>query len=606
MNTTAKEMIEARGLAQDLPMMEEYITKTHPLLPAKRIPYAEYLLHWDRAKEAGGLFQLFNNKLIISKQVSYNRSNSELERHCDLSTFHHFSGRVRRDMISLFRDIITSYVNDYNDDRLLREYCDDWANWRYEEGEPIGEALNRNPEIRAFYLTTSLLLNRISNIYTWLDNHLDIGGFSVGAATLPGCSKKFVIQDGIKPVRAVTRFIEFLRAYGQETGNSPDILGPMLNTITSNLEGLRQAASMLTNQRKVSGKLSVSIHPMDFMTMSEPENGWSSCMRWDADDPGEYHAGTLEMMTSGCVVVAYLESKDSIYPGGINYTWNKKKWRELFVVTHDFISGIKGYPYRSGTLENLVFEMLADLAGKNWNVKFNTENIDVIDDDDGIRGMQLRTNYMYNDWEYNKTRAIVAEGVTGDSLPNNFWYGEDCYCLVCGKSRGSYDDDEGCAELLCCDDCDGAEICPICGRRIYDGLVKAPDGRMVCDYCIENYVACEKCGAEHYTEDMRELRVAMIMQDWRNQWVNRHVAIYVCDDCVEEIQKMFCGESWFGRGFNYEFQHADAAGVEWLKNHSHEIKDRLECGWKLCIDWIGEGEVPDCIYDENRDRDKKD
>ena len=57
-------------------------------------------------------------------------------------------------------------------------------------------------------------------------------------------------------------------------------------------------------------------------------------------EKGEYRQGTVEMMNSECVVVAYLESTTNmtIRDG----EWNSKRWRELFVVDENVLANGAG------------------------------------------------------------------------------------------------------------------------------------------------------------------------------------------------------------------------------------------------------------------------
>lgn len=585
MTMTANEMILSRGLEHDLPMMEKYISLTHPDLPSKHISFAEYLMHWNREKEAGGLFKLLGGKLMVSKQVTYERSDKEMRCEMDNSSFYSDSVEVQRAIKNLAEDVIEMHVMGGDDRRYLIRYFADCCGrppYRYTE-----DALEHNPDIATFYLVSSMLAERVNETAPWLCN--EIYGESYGAATLPGCSKKLLLPRGIKPVRAVNRFIDFMRAYCKEVRDNDAEFARMIDTLVEKLEILRQTVSMVTNTRKLTGNLTISIHPFDYMTMSDPDNGWTSCMRWEDDDPGEYHAGTLEMMTSSSVLVAYLESKERINPAGMEETWNKKKWRELFVVDKKFLSGIKGYPYKSTVLEDLVFEMISDLAAKNWGVTFDTRNIMDISDD-GILGMQLETNFMYNDWAYNSTRAIVANGIEKDSLPNTYYYGDTCYCLVCGGSRGNYEEDEGNAEVLWCEGCDGAEVCPICGRREHHSLIEAPDGQRVCEYCLDNYYTCVQCGAQHYYGDMHEFE---IRYHRHGGWTHRY-SFYVCDDHARDIQTSMCSIAW--GDYTHTIGRLDENTFKWLQDHVPEFfRDYCEDGFKIEAQWNGTGEKPDVV-----------
>ena len=161
-----------------------------------------------------------------------------------------------------------------------------------------------------------------------------------------------VIQKGMKPIRIISKI-----ANSFKIGIEPDENG------VSDLEYFRRKHSLGLNQKSLSGELCLSIHPLDYMTMSDNSNGWTSCMSWMND--GEYKQGTVEMMNSPCVVVAYLSSDKALdwhwddEMCGNKYKWNSKKWRSLFIVDKDFIINIKSYPYHN---ENLVQAAIKELA----------------------------------------------------------------------------------------------------------------------------------------------------------------------------------------------------------------------------------------------------
>ena len=138
-------------------------------------------------------------------------------------------------------------------------------------------------------------------------------------------------------------------------------------------EQFRLEHSRVLNTKELKGTLCLSIHPLDFMTMSDNASGWSSCMSWE--ESGCYRRGTVEMMNSTNVLVAYLASKDNMsIPGG---TWNNKKWRELFIVD-DILTGVKGYPYQSDELVDMVLQIITDLAAKNINTEYEDETVKYI------------------------------------------------------------------------------------------------------------------------------------------------------------------------------------------------------------------------------------
>lgn len=160
--------------------------------------------------------------------------------------------------------------------------------------------------------------------------------------------------------------------------------------------------SLVLNNKKVTGNLCLSIHPLDYVTASDNDSCWDSCMNWR--DDGDYHGGTIEMMNSPYVVCAYLESETPMNLGN-GMLWNNKKWRQFFIVHNDFIAAIKGYPVWNRELEAIVLAWLKELAEKAGYsylptlYKWNTDKVVVIDDDhDVCLGFTTAGHAMYNDF----------------------------------------------------------------------------------------------------------------------------------------------------------------------------------------------------------------
>ena len=149
--------------------------------------------------------------------------------------------------------------------------------------------------------------------------------------------KVIKIQKGTKTMKAILKVCEYFD-FGEEF---PDKI------LKEDYENFRIAHSMVLNNKKLKGNLVMSIHPMDFMTMSDNGFDWSSCMSFVRH--GCYHMGAEEMMNSNNVICCYLESttnplfcfKDmdehqktpihsvKEYP---NYSWTNKKWEFYFML----------------------------------------------------------------------------------------------------------------------------------------------------------------------------------------------------------------------------------------------------------------------------------
>ena len=256
-------------------------------------------------------------------------------------------------------------------------------------------------------------------------------------------------------------------------------------------EDFRIRHSQILNQKEISGTLVLSIHPLDYMTMSDNDSGWSSCMSWKA--AGCYCRGTVEMMNSPYVLVAYLKSNDDMRLGG-NYYWNNKKWRTLCIFDREYITSIKGYPYRNDELSSIAVKLLANLANENLNLDFSEETFNfnpceclTVGTDSYV--FDFETCTMYNDFE-NDPHSIIA-------LSKNLPSGRYCLnysgvenCMWCGQ----IDDFEECYEcaedpcgFLVCGDCYGAKYCTYCNGLVHGDLFEV-DGEFICEDCYADEV----------------------------------------------------------------------------------------------------------------------
>lgn len=233
-------------------------------------------------------------------------------------------------------------------------------------------------------------------------------------------------------------------------------LGKIIHTIFPDLvdefEEFRIRVSQITNQSSLSGDLCISIHPLDFMTMSDNSSNWSSCMNWR--NKGEYRCGTVEMMNSCSVVVAYLKS-DTETLTRKNCKWNSKKWRSLFIVTNGAIVSVKGYPYQNETLTKTVLEWLKELYDKNLVGTWFDPLVDTLGNpcelhmltDDELD--MFKTDNMYNDFGTTDHYGYITPAFM---RMDEYNYSGILNCMSCGEM---WDADRYDARLckVNCDDC---------------------------------------------------------------------------------------------------------------------------------------------------------
>ena len=300
-------------------------------------------------------------------------------------------------------------------------------------------------------------------------------------------------------------------------------------------EEFRIAHSMVLNQRNLTGELCLSIHPLDYITMSDNDCGWDSCMSWEQS--GDYRMGTVEMMNSPCVVIAYLKSEHDYDVSGIQ--WSNKKWRQLFVVTKEVITGILGYPYQNDGLVDECLGWLKELA-YTCNFADYCDDISVIEQNRRVYVKELdksvrfdfSSNCMYNDFrsEHRSYVGKVAEEY------NNINYSGPTECMFCGEII-----DPNChdANMLICDTCDGSDKCDCCGCRCSgDYQVNLDNDVVVCRDCYEeNYSECALSGKTMHYQNMATIYLASTLGEPAENAPN----ITVDDTLVKsaEFKKLF-------------------------------------------------------------------
>ena len=68
------------------------------------------------------------------------------------------------------------------------------------------------------------------------------------------------------------------------------------------LKVIQDEASLIIQENKIEGYLRLSVHPLDFLSLSENTHKWRSCHALD----GDFCAGNLSYMTDTSTIIAYL------------------------------------------------------------------------------------------------------------------------------------------------------------------------------------------------------------------------------------------------------------------------------------------------------------
>ena len=319
----------------------------------------------------------------------------------------------------------------------------------------------------------------------------------------------------------------------------------------STLEAIQNRASQVIQEDKIEGTLCFSVHPLDFLSVSENTHNWRSCHALD----GEYRAGNLSYMVDKSTIVCYLKSADDVsipmFPEDLK--WNSKKWRVLLYLSDrwDMFFAGRQYPFATKNGLDKSFEILKQILhiSSSWPLEeCKWQNIYV----DSSCGAMIDYEYLPIRGELHKLKDIVQDGET--SLQFNDLLRSSCYhhpyyairdnvswmredygiphftvggavkCLQCGKHYITN------PETMMCDDCEleyGHEeneiygTCDCCGARIVrDDAISVGYYDLVCESCYQTECfVCDCCDEVFYKSD---------------QHYDKEHEDYVCTQCYEE------------------------------------------------------------------------
>jgi len=309
-------------------------------------------------------------------------------------------------------------------------------------------------------------------------------------------------------------------------------------------EDVRQRLSMLIQSNKVTGRLVISVHPLDFLSSSENQHNWRSCHALD----GEYRSGNLSYMCDNVTFIAYIKSEEEVtlprFPSTV--PWNNKKWRCLFFRDYDNgqIWAGRQYPFFNSQALRYIADalMLLDYFAEDGTGSYlnshpwvsrpqffcDTLRGDVFLDDnrpkvfndtyvfmghDDIKMEKLR-NYVHTDEEamcYNDlidshTYAPYVLRYKNPTtwIPHNlqsFTIGAPAPCVCCGEKPIAYSDMMLCKQCLLYEtdfEHEAIRHCDDCGRRILEeeAHYDMDTDLVYCDDCWEEHQphSCSKCG----------------------------------------------------------------------------------------------------------------
>ena len=315
--------------------------------------------------------------------------------------------------------------------------------------------------------------------------------------------KRLKIPEGTKIMKAIRKMLIFIGYLNMEL-----------------FESFRNEISNLTTSKHIKANLVFSIHPIDFLTMSDNSLGWRSCMSWMQG--GGYSTGPLEMMNSNMVIVAYLESNKQFQFNMHNIP--NKSWRTLLYVHKNILLAGKAYPYINEKITLKTLDIMREMLYNNLKWKYQYINQEYRDLNGYYSNEYLRNDSYLRRNQRNQHKIIIyTNGMYNDLVESNitkYWCCRNwvpkplmlnasgiANCMVCGEPietqeeiNGSFDNDlEVHGDAKVCPQCQYDKWCNSCStyttKKIYTRhrvwIVSRNQYRTIqksaCEDCIKEY-----------------------------------------------------------------------------------------------------------------------
>ena len=295
---------------------------------------------------------------------------------------------------------------------------------------------------------------------------------------------------------------------------------------------LQDKASIAIQESKITGKLCLSVHPLDYLSVSENTYNWRSCHALD----GEFRVGNLNYMCDQSTIVCYLKGAEEAtlphFPSSVK--WNSKKWRCLLYLSDNWDAMFAGRQYPM-TIDKMldrvqqIAKVCLDLKG-SWSNWHNDQITEFSYKEKNSTDQQSFANpYIPMAGKIYPIRNLIKDGAythhyndllrstcyipyycwSKDWLKDNihFHIGEEVKCLYCGK-RAMMDHDN----IYCCECYDQKEpggcVCDDCGNFTLDRDLRYVERYdvWVCSWCHEhNYTICEYCNDLVHFDDTQQI-----------------------------------------------------------------------------------------------------
>lgn len=307
----------------------------------------------------------------------------------------------------------------------------------------------------------------------------------------------------------------------------------------------------------------LSVHPCDYLEMSNRNNSWSSC---HCLTDGGYSAGTLSYMNDGVSMIFYTVDENVTS----DYYKAPKRTREVFCYGDGVLLQSRLYPK---THDEATKDVYRNIVQQTITACLNVPNLWILKKEQTAVDQYCQTHsdaMHYTDYTYNDYKANVSLLKSVYDENNNIYIGYTAYCVDCSEELREPDG-------IACEYCGGNRCtCADCGETIYEDNVRWVGGEPYCNDCVSY---CGYCN-EYTRDDMRDVH------DRRGNQItvceNCHDDYFdYCEGCEEDYHRdngsYINGEFYCNNCLEDDFTICPQCGEYVRDNDAVEIQGSLYC-----------------------------
>lgn len=228
------------------------------------------------------------------------------------------------------------------------------------------------------------------------------------------------------------------------------------------------------NPNAIKRKVILSVHPCDYLEMSNKDNSWKSChqLRY-----GEYQNGTISYMNDSVSMIFYSINVKNVES---DFFMLPKINREVFCYKDGILLQSRLYPNDNNEKTKRLY---GDVVKEIFSICHQTENLWKVGSIDDTCETHSESSH-YPDYEHGYGDVFL---LSGTSAANDYMLiGEEGYCMYCGEVNHEKD------RIDC--EIHKMHYCSVCGEDIHEEEIKFLDNNLFCEHCYEQFQSAPEEG----------------------------------------------------------------------------------------------------------------